>query len=72
MANSQTEGEVHIHYVGFKPDHTPFTNEEILALNVSFIRWAEAENLRVGGGIGPYPEKDESPDSTKEHQHETA
>lgn len=57
MSDSQPK-EVHIHYAGFKPDHTPFTNAEILVLNVSFIRWAVSENLRVGGGIGPYPDKE--------------
>ena len=51
--------EVHIHYAGFKPDHSTFSNDEILALNISFMRWAESENIRVGGGIGPYPDNDE-------------
>ncbi len=65
MADKQPE-EVHIHYAGFKPDHTPFTGEEILALNISFIRWAESENIYVGGGIGPYLDEDESSDSAEE------
>ena len=70
MHDSQFQA-VNIHYAGFKPDHSPFTNEEILALNVSFIRWAKSENLRVGGGIGPYPDGDALTDSTKE-QHEAS
>ena len=65
MTDSQPE-EIHIHYAGFKPDHSTFSNEEILDLNISFIRWAESENLRVGGGIGPYPVEDESDDSAQE------
>ena len=58
--------EVHIHYAGYKSDRSPFSSEEILALNISFIRWAESENLFVGGGIGPYPAEDESSDSAEE------
>lgn len=57
MTNSQPK-EVHIHYAGFKENGASFTNEEILALNISFIQWAEAENLILGGGIGPYEEEE--------------
>lgn len=51
--------EVEISYIGYKEDGSPFTNEEILELNYSFIAWAENEKLYIGGGINAFPDEDE-------------